>query len=562
MNGNFSNNSSVPTGFPLRLTLNTLGLLLILKCWFFISLHNKMSWLYLLSYVQDAFLFMVNYLLFIYCFQTGKWLYPLGFMLFVLFFIPISALTFTYTFFLMDLYHFPMNIFSISADSLCFFITYFTSPFTIAGFLGIYAVLFSISYLVPKRLAFVNWIKPACLLLTLLFLPSSLKPGINPILFSIQEQIIAYRNADTNLKHLEEPNAEIADNTDFGFADKKFDTIPTIHSNYKRVIVLVMEGLNYKTFTQKSKEDQNSFLNKYQKHIKQFTNYHTLNIDSFTSLIAILNSIFVPYSSHVKKEAFDFTDKQTNLVRFFNHNHFTTFFTTSLGLQQAYFVPDMPEWKTTLFMEKMDTVVHYKCINSMKIENSCEDLTLLNNMVDTIAAHDQIFVFNEMVYGHVNEWTEKKGVEVVEYYNLYFNRLIEKLSGKQILDSTLIFILSDHGPKEDAYNTDNYHIPLLVFSTGIDTTANNSFTSHLDFKNILIELMTGTPQIYGNQPFFTYGNSVEMVYGLATPDGSHIFINNRLRQTKGNLSDRNEYYKLNKHYQQYLHYFASLKAKI
>ncbi len=168
------------TNFPLRLTVNTLVLLLLLKFYFFVAIQNKLSYLYLLSYIQDAFLFMVNYCLFVYCFSPVKMLRPVGFLFFVLFFIPISALTFTYTFFLLDLYHFPMNIFSISADSFLFFLTYFASPVSIAAFFAIYAVLFSFSYYIPKHLAYSNLIKPACLLLTFLFLPTSVRPALTP----------------------------------------------------------------------------------------------------------------------------------------------------------------------------------------------------------------------------------------------------------------------------------------------------------------------------------------------------------------------------------------------
>ncbi len=547
--------------FPLRLTVNTLVLLLLLKFYFFIAIQNKLGYLYLLSYIQDAFLFMVNYLLFVYCVRPVKVLRTVGFLFFVLFFIPISALTFTYTFFLLDLYHFPMNIFSISADSFLFFLKYFASPLIIVVFFAIYAVLFSISYFIPKHLAFANLIKPACLLLTFLFLPTSVKPGINPILYSLQEQVYAYLHADINILPLVEPDAVNFQQQDFSFSNKAFDTIPLVNMNYNRIVVLVMEGLNYDTFIGRSEKDPDSFLNRFRHQIKSFTNYHTLNIDSFTSLIAMLNSIFVPYSSHTSKENFDFTDKQNNLVRFFNQNNFTTFFITPLGTQQAYFVPDLDEWKSKMFMEGMDTVTQFKCITSMKIENSCEDLTLLQNFVDTLAAYPKIFAFNEMVYGHVNEWTEKKGMDVIDYYNQYFNLFIIKLSEKNLLDSTLVLIVSDHGPKEDANNPANYHIPMLAFAQNMDTSTNNTFASHLDFKNIVLELATNTPQTFEQSPFFTYGNSVELVYGKIYPDGKHVFINNRLRKTNDNLPDKKEVYQLNKDFQQYLHYFAWLRNK-
>ncbi len=545
----------------MRLTFNTLLLLAVVKVALMFSLHNPLRYLYAVSYVQDAFLFIAIYFLFIFCLQWRfVWLRRIGRLLFVLFFIPISALTVTYNFFLLDLYHFPMNVFSLSAENFYFFMEYFTSPMAIAVFLGVYAILFGLSYVAPRRLSYRYLVAPAVALIVLLFLPTSVQQGINPVWYSLQEQLNAALLADSNIQRIQPPNVAQANPDEYAFLNRSFDTLPQLFMRYPRVLVLVVEGVNYHQFMSQSEQDPNSFLNLHRDKIKVFTRYHTLNIDSYTSLMAMLNSVFVPYSSHIGKENFAFADSLHNLVRFFNHNQYTTFFVTSLSKQQAYFVPNLHEWQTTLFMQNMDTVTHFSCINSLKIENACEDLTLLNNLIDTLAAHPRIFAFNEMVYGHVNEWLEKKQTPIMTYYNHYFNLLIDKLQAQNLLDSTLLVIVSDHGPKNNAYLPHNYHIPLLLFATNIDTAANHSFANHLYFKDILLEQLTGNTTQYHQKQLFTYGNSVDMVYGMLDDSGGYVFINNRMRYVKSNLPKQTAY-RLNNRFQGYLHYLGYLQQQ-
>lgn len=106
----------------------------------------------------------------------------------------------------------------------------------------------------------------------------------------------------------------------------------------------------------------------------------------------------------------------------------------------------------------------------------------------------------------------------------------------------------------------NYHIPLLLFATNIDTAANHSFTNHLYFKDILLEQLTGNTTQYHQKQLFTYGNSVDMVYGMLDDSGGYVFINNRMRYVQSNLPKQTAY-RLNNRFQGYLHYLGYLQQQ-
>jgi len=504
---------------------------------------------------------MANYFLFVVCTGFNRPLSYIGLLFFYVFFLPICVLSIVYTFFLLDLYHFPMNIFSISADNFKFFITYFTNFRLVGGFLLGLGALFMVSYFFPKKPVFQKWTKHIGITLFLLFIPSVFKPFINPILHSVSEEILLSLHADANIIKLQPPVATVTETNEFNHLNQSFNTLPNARFKYNRIVVLVMEGLKYSDFIQKSLADSSSFLNRHKQHIKQYNNYHTLNIDSYTSLMAMMNSIFVPYQSHLSKDKFAFTDNCNNLVRFFNQNNYATFFITSYGKQQSTFVPNANEWSTSYYIDNPETVTQFTCLTSTPIEKACEDNAVLTAITDTLAKYPHIFAMQEMVYGHMTEWLKLLGADPSAYYNQYFNRLADNLNQKGIADSTLIFILADHGPKENALDLENYHVPFMVYATNItDTTTNHDFLSHLNFKDILLQTATNLPVTITPQPVYILGNSIELVYGTITPNGKYALITNRRQFAQSNLP-KQQVLKLNKDFQKYLNYYESLRYK-
>jgi len=541
--------------FHLRLTINTSIALFLLKFWFFSTSQNQMRSIYLISFVQDVFLLIATYFLFIFAVKKFKKLQLTGKILFYIFYSVFGITSFVYTFFLFDLLSFPINVFGINIENISFFMEYFMNIKLIIALIIAAGILVGISYIFPKKIGWSKLPATFAILFSLLAVPTVLRPGINPLVYSIQEQIMLSFGSTSYLSKLESPTANPQLKDNFRFLNKSFDTIPKVTSKYKRVVVLVMEGINHKEFFAKS----NSFINRYQQNIVSYDNYYTLNLDSYTSLLAMLNNIFIPYQAYVDERKYNFINEQNNLVRFFNANGFSTHFLTSYGEQQKRFVPDIREWTEVVCMKNIDSNTKYASVKSSKIEFACEDLAVFDDLISILKNNAQAFVFQEMVYGHTGTWQEQTGVETIDYYNQYFNKTVEALKSNNLLDSTLIVIVSDHGPRDNAYATENYHIPMLAWANDLKKNVNKNFTSHLDFKDILLELISGDDFLQPQESIYTLGNSGELIYGKITKDNNYIFINNRMSNLKSNM-DKETITQFNRSFQDYLNYFESFKT--
>jgi len=517
-----------------------------------------MSILYLVSFIQDAFLFVLTYFLCIACTKNNHKIAYMGRALFFVIFLVFGSTSFVYTFFLPDLINFPINLFGISSENISFFLAYFMSPKILLLLGGGIGLIFIISLSFPKQIRFHKILSFAGLIISLFFIPTVLRSAINPIVYSLQEQVMLSFSANNFIEELSSPVADGSKAEHFQFLAKAFDNIPVVNIRYDRVVVLVMEGINHDHFINESKGDSNSFFNRYRENIHFFNNYYSLNLDSYTSLISMLNSIFVPFQAYVNEDRYSFVNKLNNLTRFFNVNGFNTFFVTSYGRQQERFVPNIREWAQTKYMDNIEGNKQYACVTTNKIEYACEDLAVLEDIINMLKKSQRSFAFQEMVYGHTAEWKEKTGKGAIEYYNSYFNRFVAKLKENNMLDNTLLIITSDHGPRDNPYTTRNYHIPLVIFASDLRQRSNAEFLSHLDFKDLVLELIANkqfTPQ---QELIYTIGNSGEFVYGIIVSSGKHVFINNRLRHTQSNASEA-EISAFSRNFQDYQNYFEYLK---
>lgn len=546
--------------FPLRLTLNTLLTLLVLKGYFFATARSQMNILYLISFGQDAFLLILNYFIFVISTKKFVIIHHLSRVLFFIFYLIFGITSFVYTFFLPDLFSFPINIFGIGSENISFFLEYFMDLKIVLLLVFGIGIIFLISYYFPQQIRFQRILSFAGLILSLLFIPTVLRGAINPIVYSLQEQVMLSFSANNFIEKLSSPVADGSKAEEFQFLDKAFDNISAVNTRYNRVVVLVMEGINYDDFTGESKADPNSFINRHRGNIYLFNNYYSLNLDSYTSLISMLNSIFVPFQAYVHESRYAFVNKLNNLTRFFNVNGFNTLFITSYGRQQERFVPNIGEWTKIKYMDNIEGNTKYACVTTNKIEYACEDFSVLEDIVNLLKKNQRSFVFQEMVYGHTAEWKEKTGKGAIEYYNSYFNRIAEKLKETNILDNTLLIITSDHGPRDNPYNIKNYHIPLIVFASDLRQKTIAEFLSHLDFKDVILELIANKQFTPGQKPIYTIGNSGEFVYGMIDSDGKHIFINNRLRHTQSNASEA-EISAFSRNFKNYQNYFEYLKLQ-
>ncbi len=439
-----------------------------------------------------------------------------------------------------------------------FFMEYFLNPILIVALIGGIGLLVGISAFFPRDIIWKKLPTVSAVVISILFIMTILKGTINPLAYSVKEQITLSISGSSYIITLKQPTANRHLQDRFKFLNKSFEFVPQITSKYNRIIVLVMEGINYKDYWAQSNAEKNSFPNKYIQNIISFDNYHTLNLDSYTSLIAMLNNIFVPYQAYVDERWYAFVNRQNNLVRLFNANGFNTNFLTSYGDQQKRFVPDISEWAQVVCLKDIENLTGFAKVTTSKIESAAEDLAVFDDIIRIVRKNPKCFIFQEMVYGHMASWKEQTGIDAVQYYNQYFTKTIETLKNNNLDDSTLVIMVSDHGPRDNAFTTENYHIPMLVWAMDLQAGKNNSFTSHLDFKDILLGLMTGNDSIANQDSIFTMGNSGELVYGQLTANNKYVFINNRMSNVKSNL-DEKSVKKFNRAFQDYLNYFASLE---
>lgn len=453
---------------------------------------------------------------------------------------------------------FPVNIFGVAFENVSFFIEYFLNIKLIISLICEFGFIFWISNYFPKSL---RWKKlPAIfiVIITLLFIPTILRPAINPLVYSLQEQLILSFKSNPGLKKLKSPLANPELKSEFSFLEKTFDSIPIITSKYNRIIVLVMEGINHKDYYAKYLNDENSFTNLYGQNIVYFDNYYTLNLDSYTSLLAMLHSIFIPYRAYVEEKKYKFINERNNLVRFFKRNGYSTHFITSYGEQQKRFVPAFDEWSEFVYMKDIEKNTKYASVTSNKIEFASEDLAVFNDLVNIVKNNPKCFIFQEMVYGHTSSWKEQTGIETIDYYNQYFTKTVEVLKSNNLLDSTLLVITSDHGPRDNAYIIENYQIPLLFWANNLEKDVNDVFVSHLDLKDLLVAFLTGKDFTQRTDKIYTLGNSGELIYGMIEENDKYIFIHNRMLNLRTNV-DLKSYKEFNNSFQNYLNYFESLR---
>lgn len=551
---------TMPINFPLRLTFNTILILLVLKVDYFMYDQSHLQTLYLISFIQDAMLLVINYLFWIGYTHKIHRLWLVSHFMFFLLWLLMSITAVVYTLFLPDLVTFPLNIFGIQRQMMTFFLEYFLNVKIGLFLMGGLGILLFISWYVPTSVRF-PWVLPfSGGLLTVLFILSVFHVRINPIVYSLQEQVILSWFANPHLAKLVNPVPDKSKAQQFRFLQKTFAQMPVVTSHYQRVVVLVMEGVNYDEFINPVDTDSSSFLAQHREHLEVYHRYHSLNLDSYTSLLVMLNSVFIPYQAYVNETKYVFVNHGNNLVRWFNTNGFSTFFLTSYGKQQERFVPNRREWTQTTYLDNIAENTQFACVTTNKIEYACEDRAVLEDLISLLKKQPRALVFQEMVYGHTNEWQKKTGLGTIAYYNKYFNTVIKRLEQERLLKQTLVVITSDHGPRDDAYNPANYHVPFLVFAADRMPQVHHEFVSHVNFKDILLAFLTNQEDTSVADAIYTIGNSGELVYGMIMSSGNHIFINNRMRFAQGNLLER-DMQRFSQQFQEYLNYFEYLRLQ-
>ncbi|MBI2569917.1 MAG: sulfatase-like hydrolase/transferase [Candidatus Schekmanbacteria bacterium] len=457
----------------------------------------------------------------------------------------------------------PVNLFSVSSDTALFFAEYFLNLRRVLLTGAVWIVLVVTSSRFPRLRrpqATGGWITAAVLALPL---PVSLCQGpVNPVLFSLVDGVSqlasSAKGAHLGLVRLHAPVWDDSSTEKYPLLYKELKDDSQKPSRYDKIAVFVMESVSADDFYGERPGQGHTFYDSHKNNVERYTNYHTLNLDSYTSLISMTHSIFVPYQAYSSPERYDFINKRNNLVRHMKVSGYESVFATSYGEQQLNFVPAATEWDRIIVQEKIQDSGEFECINDSLIDKSCEDLSILSMVADALEQPGRVFLFQEMVYGHTAEWQQRMGMSAVEYYNVYFTRLYNEIERRHLADDTLFVVVSDHGPRLDATCPENYHIPLMLMAKDIIKKDNDTFLSHIDFAEIISSGNATNKQVSETKELFIIGNSGELVYGKLSSDGDHIFINNDSLSVDSNAYDPDAR-ELNVAYQRYVNAFGKLR---
>jgi len=517
-----------PGSYAFRFGANALLVLLLVKLALALwgTSGSTLAW-NLASYFQDAALVLAGGGCLTLAGRFGpRALYRLGQVLYLLLISFVTAASIAYTPLIPDILRDPVNIFSLDWAIIPFSVEYCFRPSWLLLVLAFFGALIGVSFFFPRR------VRPSSLPVVLLvllhgalFLASLFRPVVSPIVYSVADESLAVarrvhnRYGITRLKTAAQPNADAR----FGLLYRETEGPLAVAPRYRRVVVLVMESVTYTDFTAHFASPASPFWEKVKDHAVLHTNYHGVDLESYTGLIAMLNSVLVPYRAYVDDSPFRFVNARGNLVRSLKESGFTTCFASSYGPQQVRFVPDPADWDAIL-LKDLDKPKGFVRVDANKMESGLEDNAVLEDVVGLCRSHPRLFLYQEMVCGHVASWEERTGVEPLAYYDHYFTKLYERLQEEGLLDGTLFAITSDHGLRAAPSEASSYHLPLLFIASDLAPGQDGAFLSHLDFAGLLRSRLgerRAQPEV---SYLLTVGSTVAFVYGNLTSDGGYAFI--------------------------------------
>ncbi len=324
-------------------------------------------------------------------------------------------------------------------------------------------------------------------------------------------------------------NTDVSFNTPLFISDKEIKEYPNNPIKYKKILVFVGEEWMFSEYLEGSKDLENSFFNKTSSNTYSFNNYYTSNQDSRTAIFTMLSSYFIPYEAYLDSTYSIYLkeiNKKNNLVNYFNAKNYSThFLVSSLQVPEIatpYAWMEINTLKKDVYLSKK----HY-CLDIFTYETACEDLSVLKDAKEIIINNENVFLFQEFIYGHSYKHIIDNKTSRTEYYNNYLNEIYSFLEENDLLDETLIIITSDHGSRalNNMKISDGYKIPLLFISKDINKQEDYALLSHLDFKDILFKFILDVNNITENDTVMFVGATESNLIGFKNNKNEFGIIN-------------------------------------
>lgn len=430
-----------------------------------------------------------------------------------------GALLAVYPALLREYLAFPVDLFATDGASARVLVTEYLGvsrlwPAALALVVGSAALALPLRLPVVGRSRFVLW--AIALAVAIATLPRS----PNPLLYSLQaEAMRAVRSEPRVVPALRRPPSRAG-------AIAARSGVPTSIAGplvADHVFLVVLEGVTAASFERELWAAQDGFAARTRERAVYFRNYHATNLDSYTSLIAMLTGVQVPYRAYADDRLYDAVNDADNLVRSLRRDGFFAVFVSTYEHQP--FVPNRRDWDRVLDRTDLPSLEGWVSLGASRMEAATEDRAALSTILDAAAVHPRTLVLHELLYGHSPEWRARTGRSQLAYYDLYLTDLLDRIVARGLETRSLIVVVSDHGDRARSAEAENYRVPLLVVGSAVAPGEDAGFRSHLDLADIVASYLRGSRELPRvRAELDVVGSTERWVYGSLRADGSSLFL--------------------------------------
>ena len=417
---------------------------------------------------------------------------------------------------------FPVNVFATDTDTAGVVLLEYLGlsslwPAAVAAVLGITSLIVPFKISFPRLAGLVVY--AFLVIVAFLTLPQS---SPQPFVYSLQQEL---KNRISNEGRTVPPLRRPISGSDRNnsLPSSTLATIQELRADH--ILLVVLEGVTSKDFEKEFLVRKGGFYERVKERAAYFRQYYATNLDSYTSLIAMLTSVQVPYRAYADKCLYDAVNEAQNLTKNIRNQGFRTLFISTYEHQP--FVPTRNYWDRVVDRGDLPLLDGWVSLGTSRMEAATEDRAALQTILEFMTAGQKSFTLHELVYGHSPEWRATTGIKQLEYYDTYLTDLIDRLTEAELESRTLIVVVSDHGNRSKASDAENYRVPLLVIGPGVRPLVYDTFRSHLDLEGIVAHYLAGAALPSNHERIFVVGSTERWVYGEIRETGDHLFIDDR-----------------------------------
>lgn len=417
---------------------------------------------------------------------------------------------------------FPVSVFHADLATASFFVTEYL------GWRGLWPVAASAAaMLLATRwrwpLPSVNKLALASVAVVLLSVFPLLHPAPHPFVYAVQDALRSrLAGGRRSVTSLTRPTASLAKAPSLADALFPLEHLETVA--YNHVLMIVFETVAADDFERGFLTRPQGYYARLRERSAYFSCYHATNLDSYTSLIAMLTAVQVPYRAYANPGSYEPVNAAPNVVAALHRCGYQGLFLCTAENQP--FVPVRSAWSRVLGARDMDLQPGWVTVGESKVEAAVEDRAALPAILEFVKSHSRTLVMHELVFGHSPRWIAKTGQEQLAYYDRYLLELTSGLERAGLADDCLLVVVADHGDRADSARAQNYRVPLLISGRNVPSGRNSLHLSHCDLPAILGHYLAGRPLPQARPSLLTVGSTERWIYGEITSAGGCLFIDN------------------------------------